>query len=343
MYTVATHLIETESRMSFSNFLETRFFEPLGMPSTSLQPATAKQKGLGERMAMGHMWDAKEDRYREFPAMDTPEEQGAGSIITSVGDYLKLVKAMMNQEAPITKEVYAGVTKIRTISNPASSDLAPLTSPSFYCAGLEIVYYRGHAILNHNGGVPGFGSRFLWVPSLSFGAVILGNAIGVAFLSNDLWRDLVDNILGECGELSPQSENCNLNSGWLRCLMRSCPKFTETQPQEMPLRAYVGHYWNPAYRGMEVQIRDSKLFIDASDRSFPFEIILEHTSEQTNYVAHLGMSKKAGGMPDVLQLRAEFAFDNDRVVKLGLELEEDLDELIWFDRVQNEAAEYVFV
>lgn len=66
-------------------------------------------------------------------------------------------------------------------------------------------------------------------------------------------------------------------------------------------------------------------------------------SEQTNYVAHLGTSEEAGGMPDSLQLRAELAFDNDRVVKLGIELEDDLGELIWFDRVQEEAASYVFV
>lgn len=42
MYTVATHLVEVVSKQPFSEFLEQRFFEPLSMNSSSLQPARAR-------------------------------------------------------------------------------------------------------------------------------------------------------------------------------------------------------------------------------------------------------------------------------------------------------------
>jgi Beta-lactamase class C and other penicillin binding proteins len=46
MYTVATHLVEVKSGQDFGTFLEERFFKPLDMASTTLQPSSARSKGL---------------------------------------------------------------------------------------------------------------------------------------------------------------------------------------------------------------------------------------------------------------------------------------------------------
>ncbi|KAM3465685.1 hypothetical protein NHJ6243_001357 [Beauveria neobassiana] len=196
MYTVATHLVETITRTPFSDFLEARIFVPLRMSSSSLQPSRSRVRGFGERLASGHMWDASANRYREFPPLECPEGQGAGSIITSAADYLLLVKALLHQQAPVSKPVYAALTKMRSLPNPDSANVQPLSSPRFYAAGLMIEYYRGHAIIGHNGGVPGFGSRFFFVPSLRLGAVLLGNALEAATVAVHLQKALIDSILG---------------------------------------------------------------------------------------------------------------------------------------------------
>src|SRR3569833_4786605 len=57
MYTVATYLVEVKSRQPFSDFLHERFFQPLGMESPTLQPGSARTRGLGDRLAPGYHWD----------------------------------------------------------------------------------------------------------------------------------------------------------------------------------------------------------------------------------------------------------------------------------------------
>lgn len=328
--------------MSFSDFLAARIFAPLRMASSSLQPSQSRRRGHGERISSGHVWDDAANRYREFPALECPEGQGAGSIITSAGDYLKLVQALLHHHRrrhegwqPITEQVYNAVTKIRSLPNPSAADLQPLSSPSFYCAGLGVQYYRGHAIFGHNGGVPGFGSRFFFVPSLQLGAVLLGNAIEAAAAAVHLQQALMDSIiLPDLANATPVTRE--------RASSSSKPRDGETEPQKMPLAAYAGHYWNPGYRGLHIQIRDAQLFIDARDRSFSATLTLRHVSGQTNYLANTKAADNMGGLPINEPMLAEFVFDNDRAVKFGLVLDPDLD-LIWFDRVHAEATSYVFV
>lgn len=335
MYTVATHVVETQTGMSFADFLDARLFAPLHMASFSLQPSRSRQRGFGARISSGHMWDASEERYREFPALECPEGQGAGSIITSAGDYLKLVAALLRQQGPITAPVYAAVTRIRSLPNPGSAHPKPLLSPGFYCAGLGVEYYRGHAIIGHNGGVPGFGSRFFFVPSLQFGAVLLGNALEAATAAVHLQMALIDSILGPvAGQESREAEPA--------APPPETKTSNETEPQKMPLTAYVGQYWNPGYRGLHIQIQDVQLFIDARDRSFSATLTLRHVSGQTNYLAYAKAADNMGGLPVDEPLRAEFVFENDRAVKFGLLLDPDLDP-IWFDRIHAEATPYVFI
>ncbi|KAM0742869.1 hypothetical protein ACQRIT_003046 [Beauveria bassiana] len=339
MYTVATHLVETVTRTPFSDFLQARIFAPLRMSSSSLQPSRSRARGFGGRLASGHMWDASANRHREFPPLECPEGQGAGSIITSAADYLLLVKALLHQQAPVSKPVYAALTKMRSLPNPDSANVQPLSSPRFYSAGLMIEYYRGHAIIGHNGGVPGFGSRFFFVPSLRLGAVLLGNALEAATAAVHLQKALIDSILGPVESQAVVNETVPSSQGPSRTILKT----KEAEPQQMPLTSYTGHYWNPGYRGLHVDIRDAQLFIDARDRSFPSTLTLRHVSGQTKYLAYAQAGESVGGLPsDDEPVRAEFVFDNDRAVKFGLILDPDLD-LVWFDRIHAEATPYVFV
>lgn len=345
MYTAATHLIETQTGLSFSNFLAAHFFEPLNMSSSSLQPSLSRRKGLGQRIAVGHMWDEAERRYREFPTFDAPEAQGAGCVITSVGDYIKLVRALLRREAPITQQVYDGLTMMRSFPDPASCSLDTVKSPSFYCAGLEVTYNLGHAVIGHNGRIAGFGSHFFFIPSLDFGCVVMGNATETALLAVDLEQELIDSIVVDYNDSSLQSQKMSVPLLTERddYQPRPCPRVREAEPQKMPLSSYIGQYWNPGYRGLEIQIRDSALFIDATNRSAAVELTLCHISDQTQYLANVHFGKALGGMRNVFQMRAEFIFENDRVVKFGLALEENLNELIWFDRVHDDDSAYVFI
>lgn len=344
MFTVATYLVEKKTGLSFSDFLHEHFFRPLGMDSTSLQPKEAKLKGFGDLIATGYAWDDDKQFYRDFLYQDCPEAQGAGSIITSVNDYIKYVKAFLDHDDPFTEEICKGLLKPRMIQDPDCENLPPFVSPIIYAAGWEVSYYRGHKIVSHDGNIPGSATRHFFLPDFKFGGTIFGNAAdGAGIVIAVLVWELIDEVIKV-----PRTERLDWNQIESRLQAgesildgsklhnyekeereKLCPGVEEAEPQKIPLSAYVGEYWNAGYHGMTVQVKDGGLFIDCSDRSMPFTLTFEHFYGQTKYIARMRDYFEGCEGP----FRAEFRFENDRVVKMGLHLEDYIKELIWFDKI----------
>ncbi|PLB41875.1 beta-lactamase family protein [Aspergillus candidus] len=335
MYTVATHLVESKTGISFSDFLEKYFFRPLNMHSTSLQPERARVKGFSDRIATGYSYKEEQNIYHGFQTPDCPEAQGAGSIITSVNDYIKWVKAVMNQDNPITDSVYKGLIKARTLQNPDFEDLAPMTSPVSYAAGWEIFFYRGYMVVGHDGAVPGFGSRHFFLPDFRFGGVILGNSEGAGVVAAVVAREFIDDVLNVPKPERPdwneieREDHPSSSEEYEKLRQRICPGIEDSEPQELPLSAYVGDYWNPGYRKMTLQTVDKSLFINAPDRSFSSTLTLDHVCRQTHYIAHLIDDLEGSDEP----VKVEFVLENEVAVRMGLHLEPELKQMIWFDRV----------
>lgn len=336
LFTVATHLIETVSGMSFDKFLHIKFFEPLGMASSHLQPPAAIAAGLKDRIATGYRWLEDSEEYRIVPWQHMPEAQGAGQIITSAADYAKYVKALMNQEAPMSKAVYDGVTRPRIVDGPDTEedDMEPFTSLELYAAGWGVRWYRGYKIVQHDGGVPGFGSTHFFVPGIKFGGVILGNADNAGNVAGIISRELIDEALGV-----PKDERVDWDAYFVEAKKKYeegkesvaklfCPELGELQPLQTPLGQYVGTYWNLGYREMVVEIREGKLFIDASDRSMGFYVTLEHVCDENKFIGHLE-DRDDGTEEDV---PVQFKCENGRIVCLGMKDEQTFDEYVWYDR-----------
>ena len=76
------------------------------------------------------------------------------------------------------------------------AELAPLASIfRGYALGLDVRDYRGHKVLTHTGGLPGYVSRVLLVPDIGLGVSVLTNQeSGEAF--NALAYYVVDQYLG---------------------------------------------------------------------------------------------------------------------------------------------------
>lgn len=355
MFTVATHLVEQKTGLSFAEFLEKRFFQPLGMTSTNLQPDLARAKGLGDRITQGHWWDDKAKQFLAFDTPEAPEAQGAGSIITSVNDYLKYVTALMNKEGPFTEDVYTGIIRARTIVSPDHKGKNPFSSSPLYAAGWEVHHYRGYMIVCHDGCISGVSTSHFFLPELKFGGAIFGNTDDANFVAEMVMHELIDEVIQ-----LPQDQRLNwdkvlyerykerkyedydkdaINDDDVKEIEKErqkiCPGIKGSEPQKMPLSAYTGEYWNPGWRGLTVQIKDDHLFIDCSDRSYVFTVNFQHVCEQTKYIA---VMREVSQGPD-LPLRAEFRFDNDVAVRMGIMFEDDLDDYVWFDRVHSQGSE----
>ena len=342
MYTVLTHLLEVKTHQSFSDLLQKRFFDPLNMSSSSLQPASARQKGLGDRLAMGYAWEKPSKIFHGFEMADCPEAQGAGSIITSANDLVLWVKALINREGPISEELYQGLVRLCSFPDPRMGRLKRCKSPTFYAAGLEVCFYRGHVVVGHDREVPGFASRFFFLPDLEFGAVLMGNSSEAGLVVSTLANKLIDKVTGvpegEVGQkkdkgltemnVKTESKAQNKEKG-PKAKPESKKPRDPPEPQETPLEAYTGDYWNPGYHTFTVEVKDGKLFIDATDRSMGWTLTFEHVSNQTEYIAHLSDMYEGGDEA----LEAKFEFDGEKATKMALQLEWGSKEMMWFERV----------
>ncbi|KAF4992504.1 hypothetical protein FDECE_13693 [Fusarium decemcellulare] len=339
MFTVATHIVETHSGLSFTDYLDKHFFQPLGMESSNLQPSRAQAKGLGDRIATGYIWKKDEDKYHGFQSPDCPEGQGAGSIVTSVNDYIKYVRAMMNQQDPITEDVYKGLIKSRISSNPEYKNLLPFHSPGLVAAGWEVSYYRGHMIVMHDGCIAGFCTSHFFLPTFKFGGAVFGNSEDAYNVIHTAILELIDDLLNipveqridwdkALTEVSGSEDGKKDEVEKVR--QELCPGIKDSEPLEVPLSAYTGDYWSAGYRGMKVEVKDGKLFMDCFERSGPFTLTLDHVCGGNKFVAHLFNSLDGFTVP----FSAEFKLENGKAVSMGLDFEEDLDGLIWFDRVE---------
>ncbi|KAK8116992.1 Beta-lactamase-related protein [Apiospora kogelbergensis] len=255
----------------------------------------------------------------------------------------------------------------------------PNTTPPVYAAGLEVYTYRGQRVVSHDGSGFGFSGRFFLLPDLKFGAVFLGNADGTFDIQSIITKDLIDELLGvpiperrhfrqfigskppkplkpkasratskaktpteseEKGALGVGSGNANITKADSESFMPSGKSEEVKDPpastQTAPLSAYTGPYWHPGYRMFTVGIRAEKLFIDASDRSYGFTITFDQIANESKITGRMKYCLTAGGDGPI---DAEFVWENGRVVRMGLDLESCVKELIWFEKkgVDNDA------
>ncbi|KAF5671622.1 hypothetical protein FDENT_10839 [Fusarium denticulatum] len=361
MYTVLTHLIETKTEQTFSKFLQEGIFDRLDMPSSSLQPGGAKARGHDHRLAKGHIWEKNSRSYREFDAVDCPEGQGAGSVISSANDFIKFLKALIDRNGPISEDVYQGLTRPRSERGANQRQRKSGIGRILYTAGMDFYWQDGYAVLGHSGDITGFGSRFVFLPDLKFGAVVMGNSSGANSVAAQLFRDLIDTVIKSYTGPQPLSTISNIDVHMSPPEEREKPKSespsrargmaktnagrgkdqkgdtstivgsSATLQRDVTIEEYAGDYWNPGYRNMKIEIRDKGLFIDATDRSMGFTARLKHKRDQSVYDAHVRDAFDTGD--EVLM--TEFIVEDGKVVRIGLDLGPLIGDLIWFDKVDN--------
>lgn len=341
MYTVAALMVERECGVAFSKFLEDRIFQPLRMNHTALQPSRAVDRGFQELLSQGHCWDTATKSYSEFDIPDCPEGQGAGSIISSADDFIKWIRALMNHTFPISKLIYTDLVKMRSIVNPNARRLRAHTSPAIYAAGMEVYYYRGYKVIGHDGNTPGSGGRFVFLPELRLGIVVMGNSSGIGAASTTIVRVLIDDALGVP---LPERQLRKVSKGKKKSKRAAAQASLSTSPDQptysrdtadpsvlnpqiSSLNSCTGTFHNLGYGQITITLQHCQLFVDARDRSMGFTLEFEKRQDDC-YTAHLIDSVDG----EREQIDVEFVFRNEKLMRLGLDLEPAVRELIWFDR-----------
>ncbi|KAF5360710.1 hypothetical protein D9756_004739 [Leucocoprinus leucothites] len=207
MYDSLAYLPQTLVNQSFASYMEQHIFHPLCMSSTTYSIAQA-EKGL---LANGFVHSGQDQKLGLdgvqkpiVPFFVRPGDEydlaGCGGVLSSARDLtVWLAMLLANGKHPFENRtvIPPGVIEYTATGTSTFGKLAkfPELSVAVYGAGQIRYSYRGHEIVEHNGGVPGFDSWVSRMPNDNLGIVLLCNdERSMNALSAIKWR-IIDEII----------------------------------------------------------------------------------------------------------------------------------------------------
>jgi Beta-lactamase/Domain of unknown function (DUF3471) len=332
MYTVACHLIEARTGQLIGDFLRPRIWEPLKMTSTYYGLSDLKLHRGTENLSRGYRWDEEHSEYVEIAWPDQPESRGAGEMISTVHDYAEFLKCMMHQREPISASGHKELVKPRMLAL-GKYETRPYMSQNCYALGWNVENYHGETVVNHGGGTSGFGCNMMYLPRLKFGIVVFGNSNTADTTNEKTSWALVDEFLGIPVEKRydwDASAKEELANEHLETVEELYPNLPDARiPLTVHLVAHAGDYTHPGYGTLTVEYKDSKLEVDATDRTWRFKMSLEHVSGEFFVAEKFDVDNHYKE-----RIRAQFRLGADGTPRsLGVEFVEEMsDEMIWFQR-----------
>lgn len=336
MFTVATHLIETVTGESYPDFVRERIWEPLGMTNTYHDIPSVEAGKARDRLAMGYHWDKDTKDYSEVSSYAQPEGQGAGCVFSSVADYARWIRALVQRSDPLSEDAHKEMIKGRTIVPFEGNDALPLYGHALYALGLVTESYRGHLVVGHDGSFYGFKAMMRFLPGHDWGVAVFGNSDDAFYVHQILLHQLVDDVLKV-----PQEERVDWPAYWRKCQADENEEDGKTNPEllppespeplAVPLEELAGAYFNAGYRNLVLTIKEGRLEADCTDRGMPFTLKFSDLTGNVFVVEQaylLGRSRR--------KMKAEFEIDEHGTVRrLGIPLCDEMEgEPIWFDRAK---------
>jgi CubicO group peptidase (beta-lactamase class C family) len=199
LYLVAGEVIETVSGMSWEDFVRTRILEKVGMTHSAVRHSAA---GEGGNVATPHA--PVNGAVRPVAPFLSDNTNPAGGIVSGAEDMARWVMAQLDSgrvsggnrlwSPASTRQIWRDVTPTPIGGAPAGLDhLRP--NFSGYALGLGVRDYRGHKLLQHTGGLPGYVSKVAMLPDQRLGVVVLTNQESGEAFESIVYR-VLDHYLG---------------------------------------------------------------------------------------------------------------------------------------------------
>lgn len=193
-YIMAAHLAETLTGTGWEEMVRKRIFKPLNMNNSGFSVDETKDRG---DFAFPYRLEGKKE-FKKIARPDTGIASSANGIYTSAEDLIRWLRLHLAAGKINGIQFIPGKTikEMHTIQI-AYRQYPP--SPNWitlgYGLGWIIDIYRGHYMLQHGGGVPGFTSMMAFLPFDHIGIVVLCNT-GNTSVPDYLMRNITDVLLG---------------------------------------------------------------------------------------------------------------------------------------------------
>jgi CubicO group peptidase (beta-lactamase class C family) len=169
--------------MRFQDYVTQHILLPLGMKETVWEYAGVP----ADKLALGYRWDGK--TWEPEPMLHDGDGAAMGGLITTMNDFARYV-AFHLDAWPARDGVDAGPVRRATVREQqmprvfagfsSKTTLADGVTPnprfSFYAYGLNWARdSRQTVVVSHSGGLPGFGSQYLFAPDHGIGIIAFTN------------------------------------------------------------------------------------------------------------------------------------------------------------------------
>ncbi len=202
LYLVAGELVETIGGQSWETFVASRILAKVGMTGSNVRHSAAS---AGGNVAATHA--PIDGKVRPIAPFESDNTNPAGGINSSAEDMAKWLRVQLSGglladgsrlfSAATARQLTSIVTPIPVGDPPP--DLLPLKM-NFrgYALGFDIRDYRGHKLVAHTGGLPGYVSRVAMIPDLNVGVAVLTNQESSGAFDSIAFR-VLDHYLGAPG------------------------------------------------------------------------------------------------------------------------------------------------
>ena len=182
-YNLVSNVLESVYGETYPDLVRRQIFQPLGMTTASFGAEGLSTTG---NWARPHV----RDRIKGIPAAWEPwriaeiddayyRTPAAGGVNASIADMALWLSAQLGH-APdvlpqtVLEQVHKPLVQTRAETRRWRS-LAARISDTHYGLGWRIYDYAGHTLVNHSGGVEGYGAQIAMLPEQDIGIVILSN------------------------------------------------------------------------------------------------------------------------------------------------------------------------
>ena len=286
LYTVAGEVIEAVTGQSWEAFVSARVLARVGMSGSNVRHSDATKGG---NVATPHA--PVDGRVRPIAPFDSDNTNPAGGINSNAEDMAKwllvqLADGRLSDGTALVKPATA--REITTIVTPipigeGAPELAAVR-PSFsgYGLGFALRDYRGHKLVTHTGGLPGYVSKVAIVPDAGLGIAILTNQESTAAF-DAIANQILDAYLGVTGTdwiASYERVEQRGRDAAARVSQAATTARAAGSTPSLALEKYAGTYRDPWYGDMTIARAGSGLTIKFS-RTPLLSGTLEHWQHDT--------------------------------------------------------------
>ena len=180
-FAILGRIVTRASGVPYRRYIQNTILGPLGMTSTTLEPASVPSS----RLAQGYRWE--DEQWKLEPQLPDGAFGPMGGMLTSTRDLGAYVARFLAawpprdgaETGPVRRATLREMQQIhrpRPAAIVRGADGLPQLSGGGYGFGLGVSGNCDFAhVVAHSGGLPGFGSLMRWLPEYGVGIIAFGN------------------------------------------------------------------------------------------------------------------------------------------------------------------------